>query len=486
MHASHREGQAPKSAWLPCLRRTLGITVFLIMLPSIGPRASRCAPFAGEGCTSRQDKTKNPRYGLFAARRLRFARIFTQKTRHNKTSGETALVFSALLSAYMMSQFFRVFLSVVALDLSRDLGFDAADLGSISAMWFAAFALSQFPVGFLLDRHGPRRTLGGLMLVAVAGAALMAMAHSLTDCLIGMALIGIGCSPVLMSSLFVFGRFYPPERFGMLAAWMIGLGSLGSLVSASPLAWSIMTFGWRASLGMTAVLTGLSVGFCILVLRDPPRGPASHNAIGLGQGIVRILSIRALWPLMPITFLSYAFVVATRSLWITPFFRDIFYYELTELGHVAFLMSAFMVVGALAYGPLERVMKSPRLPSLWGGLITAACFLGLGFFGPKSAVTALVLLSAIGAVGLSYGVLMGHAKLFFPPELLGRGVTLLNFMFIAGGGVVQYISGHIIQRANQSGLDPETLYARLFLVYGVLMLLVSLIYAFSREKPDHA
>ena len=400
--------------------------------------------------------------------------------------GDIALVFSALLSAYMMSQFFRVFLSVVALDLSRDLGLDAADLGSISAIWFAAFALSQFPVGFLLDRHGPRRTLSGLMLIAVVGAGLMAMAQSLTDCLIGMALIGVGCSPVLMSSLFVFGRFYPPERFGMLAAWMIGLGSLGSLVSASPLAWSIMTFGWRISLGLTAVLTAASVIFCFLVLQDPPRSTTAQSDSGLWQGIMRILTIRALWPLMPITFLSYAFVVATRSLWITPFFRDIFHYELAEIGHVAFLMSSFMVIGALIYGPLERLLESPRLPSLWSGYITAACFLALGTFGPQNAVIALVLLAAIGAVGLSYGILMGHAKLFFPPELLGRGVTLLNFLFIAGGGVVQYLSGQIIQRANQSGLDPETLYSRLFTIYGLLMLLVSFIYAFSREKPDPA
>jgi predicted MFS family arabinose efflux permease len=395
-----------------------------------------------------------------------------------------ALIFTALLSAYMMSQFFRVFLSVVALDLSRDLGFDSADLGSISAMWFATFALSQFPVGFLLDRHGPRRTLSGLMLIAVIGAGLMAMAQSLTDCLIGMALIGVGCSPVLMSSLFVFGRFYPPERFAMMAAWMIGLGSLGSLISASPLAWSIITFGWRISLAMTAVLTAACVIFCALVLRDPPPNLGAQAPSGLWQGIVRILAIRALWPLMPITFLSYAFVVATRSLWITPFFRDLFHYELSDLGHAAFLMSSAMVVGALAFGPLERWLQSPRLPSLWSGFITAGFFLALGGFGPRNALLSLVLLCGIGAVGLSYGILMAHAKQFFPPDLLGRGVTLLNFLFIAGAGVVQYLSGQIIARAQMAGLDPETLYARLFYVYGGLLLLVSVIYTFSQEKPS--
>ena len=142
-----------------------------------------------------------------------------------------------------------------------------------------------------------------------------------------------------------------------------------------------------------------------------------------------------------------------------------------------------MVVGALAYGPLERVMQSTRRPTLWGGYLTGACFLGLGYFGSHHAVIALALLAAIGAVGLSYGILMGHAKMFFPSDLLGRGVTLLNFLFIAGAGVVQYVSGQVIQQANAAGLAPETLYSNLFYSYGALMLVVSVIYSFSKERP---
>ena len=247
-----------------------------------------------------------------------------------------------------------------------------------------------------------------------------------------------------------------------------------------------MTFGWRVSLAMTAVLTLASLLFCVLVLRDPPRNTTSHSESGLWQGIVRILSIRALWPLMPITFVSYAFVVATRSLWITPFFRDLFHYELSDLGHAAFLMSCAMVVGALAFGPLERLMQSARRPVLWSGFLTAVVFLALGAFGARNAVLSLTLLCVIGSIGMSYGILMAHAKAFFPPDLLGRGVTILNFLFIAGAGVVQYLSGLIIARAQAANLDPETLYARLFSIYGALLLLVSVIYAFSKEKPSDA
>ena len=63
-----------------------------------------------------------------------------------------------------------------------------------------------------------------------------------------MALIGIGCAPVLMASLYVFGRTYPPERFAMLSSLIIGLGSVGNLLGATPLALAVEAFGWRAAM----------------------------------------------------------------------------------------------------------------------------------------------------------------------------------------------------------------------------------------------
>ena len=48
--------------------------------------------------------------------------------------------FLALLFAYVLSQFYRAFLAVVASDLSHDLGLGPAELGMVSAVWFVAFA----------------------------------------------------------------------------------------------------------------------------------------------------------------------------------------------------------------------------------------------------------------------------------------------------------------------------------------------------------
>ena len=40
---------------------------------------------------------------------------------------------------------------------------------------------------------------------------------------------------------------------------------------------------------------------------------------------------------------------------------------------------------------------------------------------------------------MTYGILMTHARAFFPEHLLGRGITFMNFIFIAGAGLIAYV-----------------------------------------------
>ena len=95
--------------------------------------------------------------------------------------------FVALALAYLMSQFFRAFLAVLAPMLSADIGTRAEDLAFASGIWFAAFAGLQLPVGHALDSLGPRRTAGGLFLLAGAGSAVFALANGPVAVAVAMA-----------------------------------------------------------------------------------------------------------------------------------------------------------------------------------------------------------------------------------------------------------------------------------------------------------
>ena len=393
------------------------------------------------------------------------------------------MTFFVLLLAYTLSQFFRAFLAIVAADLVRDLGLDAAQPGDLSAIWFASFAVAQFPVGVALDRVGPRTTIAGFMLAAAAGAAVFATAGGFAGALVGMALIGIGCAPVLMGSLYVFGRVYAPERFAMLASLMIGVGSIGNLIGAAPLALAASAFGWRASLGAIAAFTLVSVALVALFLRDPPRVAAPLAGEAPREGFGSLLAPGPLWTMLPLILVSYAFVIAIRSLWIGPFLAQVHGFDAVARGNGALVMAAAMSVGALAYGPAERLLGSPRKTVLAGSVITAAGLVGLGLFGARGATLALVLFAVVGGAGLSYGILMAHARRFLPAHLLGRGVTLMNFFFIGGAGVVQWISGRFVRATEADGWAPAATYSTLHLAFGVLLLAATAVYWFSPEAP---
>ncbi len=394
------------------------------------------------------------------------------------------LTFAVLLFAYVLSQFFRAFLAIVAGDLMRDLGLDARQLGDLSAIWFATFAIAQFPVGIALDRFGARITIVSFMVLAVAGAAWFAMAQSFAGAMGAMALIGIGCSPVLMGSLYVFGLAYPPERFAMLASLIIGLGSTGNLLGAAPLAWAVTSFGWRPSLAAIAAVTAISVAMIAMFLREPPRPAAPAASAGPRDGLLALLLLRPLWLMVPLTLVGYAFVIALRSLWIAPFLQQVHAFDAVARGEAALVMAATMSLGALAYGPIERWAGGAKPTVVIGSALTAAAIAALGLFGARNGMTAVVIYAAIGAFGMTYGILMGHARLFFPRHLLGRGRDADELRVHRRGRRRAVDLRPHRQVRRRRGPAPAETFATLHLGFAAVLAAATAVYLFTPARPS--
>lgn len=394
------------------------------------------------------------------------------------------LQFSVFLAAYTLSQFYRSFLAVIAPDLARDLALTPSDLGNISSAWFTLFAICQFPVGIALDRIGPRRTVSVVMLAAVAGAALLAFAGSAVQCIVAMGLIGVGCSPVYMGGLYVFARTFPPHRFAFLSSWLIGIGSAGNLLAATPLAYVAARLGWRGSFLAIAVITLAAAAVVALLARDPPRAamaPASQGK-GAARELFDIIGIRELWPLLPLMTVSYAIVVAERGLWIGPFLADVWDLQAVERGNVALLMGLAMSAGALVYGPLDHWLGTRKWVVFAGSVITVLALGALGVVPKPSLAGATALLCVIGGAGISYAVLMAHARPLFPEHLVGRGITFANFLFIGGAALLQPLSGAYVHALKLAGVPAANVYARLHMAFAVILLIATVIYLFSRER----
>jgi len=391
-------------------------------------------------------------------------------------------VFLTFLAAYVLSQFYRSFLAVIAPELAHELMLDAQALGNLQALWILGFVATQFPVGWALDTLGPRRTVSLQMLAAVAGALLFATAHSALALDIAMLLIGAGCGSIYMGAIYLFGRIAAPQRFALLCSWLLGLGAAGNLLAASPLAFVAQSIGWRGAMIGMAAATALSALSVLLLIRDPVR-ITTHGARGLFGGVSDILKIRSLWPLLPITAVSYAVVLAERGLWAGPYFSSVFGLEPVARGNALLVMAAAMSAGAMAYGPLDRLLGTRKWVVFGGVSMTALCFAALAQPG-LSLSAAVIVMGLLGGFGMTYGVLMAHGRSFVPDHLLGRGITLLNVLFIGGAGVLQPLSGALMKRMADA--PPEQSYAMLHLIFAGLLAASLAVYTFSRDNPPKA
>lgn len=385
-----------------------------------------------------------------------------------------------LVLGYLLSQFYRSFLAVLSGLLQADVGVTADDLAFASGLWFLVFALAQLPVGWALDRFGPRRTTALMLgLGGTGGAVIFAVAQNALHINLAMALLGIGCAPVLMAAYYIFARSFPPAIFATLAGAVIGFGSLGNILGALPMAWAAEIFGWRESILAIGGVTGLVAGAIWFIVQDPPRAETLDGARG---SLLDILRIPALWLLLPLLVVNYAPAAGLRGLWVGPYYADLYGATATGIGQVTLLMALAMIAGNFAYGPLDRVFGTRKGVILTGNLLGTACLFALAFFPLAGFWQAALLLAAVGFFGASFPMMMAHGRSYFPPHLTGRGVTFLNLCSIGGVGVLQVLSGRV--HASAPATPPEAAYQTLFLFFAILLLIGCIIYAFAKDRTD--
>jgi len=383
-----------------------------------------------------------------------------------------------LCLAYVLSQFFRAFLAVLSGPLERDLGATPDDLAFASGLWFLVFAAMQIPVGWALDRVGPRRTAAVLLLIGGGGgAALFAVATTPAHVSLAMALIGVGCAPVLMASYYIFARQFPPAKFATLAALMLGVGSVGNLVASYPMAFAAETVGWRVALWGLAAISGVVAAGIAVLVRDPER--ITGDARG---SVLDLLRMPVLWAILPLMFVAYAPSAALRGLWAGPYLRDVFGLDTGAVGQATLVMGVAMIAGTLTYGPLDRMVGSRKWVIFGGNLMAALALLALILWPDRSLALSVALLAVIGFAGASFPVIVAHGRAFIPAHLAGRGVTLLNLFGIGGVGVAQFVTGPL--HATVAAQGALAGHVAIFALFAGALALGLAVYLFSRDSMD--
>lgn len=194
--------------------------------------------------------------------------------------------------------------------MRQDLSITLPQMGLLLSVFPMTYALSQLPLGILIDRLGPRKLLG-------AGVALWSLAQGFSGFATGLNqlwvcrfFLGIGEGPSMPAGTKVIKRWFSADQRGSAMGIFTGANHLGQAIAAPVLTGLMVLLGWR----WMFIFMGM-VGFASAVVwfltykepRDAELSAADHAILVQGDVIPAIAE--------PMTFAVWKRLFRFRTSW---------------------------------------------------------------------------------------------------------------------------------------------------------------------------
>ena len=393
-------------------------------------------------------------------------------------------VFLVFAFGYFISCLLRAITATLSPVLTSEFNLLAADLGLLAGGYFLGFACMQIPLGYLLDKYGPKKIVTSFLLIALIGIISFALAKSFSGLLISRILIGVGVSACLMAPLTGYRIWYAENQQQRANSWMLMVASLGFLSSTLPVQLLLPSFGWRWIFGGIALLTFLSI---LLMLLFIPNWNLNKNRVL--ENSDKTGSLSDVWKnrffisVIPMGLFNYGGLMAIQTLWAGPWMIRVSGYTPLESATGLFWINVTMLISFFLWGYFL-----PKINSI-GFSATRILKLGLpvGFLvmltiiilGPKAGafhITMFILSSIFlsvtqPAVGLSFA---GHSA--------GKALTSFNLLIFAGTFVMQWLMGFVIDIVKSLGHSEIFAFKSAFSVFLILSIISYIFFLVLNKK----
>jgi len=380
-------------------------------------------------------------------------------------------LFLCFAFAYFLSTLIRAVTATLAPALVQEFDLSAGDLGLLAGAYFLGFALTQLPLGALLDRLGPKRVVLAFLSVAVLACVAFARASGFVELLLGRLLCGVGVSACLMAPLTGYRRWFAPGAQMRASSLMLMTGALGMVASTLPVQWLLPYVGWR---GLFLVLGALlAVSMALIAWQVPAHAdtpdpiiesePTSFRKRDAGPTVpppdpllegAKNTGYAAVWrdpffrSLAPIGLVGYGGMVAIQTLWAAPWLANVAGYSAAQTSAAMFWLNVAMLLAFMLWGwanPwLTRHGWRPKQLMVWGMPVHIALLALMACAGSRLGVYSAVfwtLFCVSGTVGSLAQPAVGMA---FPAALAGRALSSFNLLIFTGVFVVQWGIGLLI------------------------------------------
>ena len=362
-------------------------------------------------------------------------------------------VFFVFAFGYFLSCLLRAITATLSPVLTLEFELMAADLGLLAGGYFLGFASMQIPLGYLLDKFGPKKIVSSFLLIAFIGTLSFALAQSFSGLLISRILIGVGVSACLMAPLTGYRIWFAENQQQRANSWMLMIASLGFLSSTLPVQLLLPALGWR---WLFAGIAGLILISIFLMLAFIPKW--DHQKNESLENPVRQGSLSDVWKnkffisVIPMGLFNYGGLMAIQTLWAGPWMIRVAGYTPLESATGLFWINITMLVSFFLWGYFL-----PRITNLG---FSALKILKLGL--PVSFLVMLTIIILGSKAGAFYITLFILSSIFlsvtqpavglsFQSHLAGKALTSFNLLIFLGTFIMQWVMGLVIDLVKNYG-----------------------------------
>ena len=393
-------------------------------------------------------------------------------------------VFFVFAFGYFLSCLLRAITATLSPVLTLEFELMAADLGLLAGGYFLGFASMQIPLGYLLDKFGPKKIVSSFLLIAFIGTLSFALAQSFSGLLISRILIGVGVSACLMAPLTGYRIWFAENQQQRANSWMLMIASLGFLSSTLPVQLLLPSLGWRWLFGGIAGLILISI---FLMLAFIPKW--DHQKDESLENPVRQGSLSDVWKnkffisVIPMGLFNYGGLMAIQTLWAGPWMIRVAGYTPLESATGLFWINITMLVSFFLWGYFL-----PRITNLG---FSALKILKLGL--PVSFLVMLTIIILGSKAGAFYITLFILSSIFlsvtqpavglsFQSHLAGKALTSFNLLIFLGTFIMQWVMGLVIDLVKNSGYTEITGFKAAFSFFLFLSLISYIFFLIINKK----
>ncbi|MFE5774469.1 MFS transporter [Brachybacterium sp. NPDC056505] len=415
---------------------------------------------------------------------------------HRKVRNLRYFVLIWLLLAGVLNYMDRASVSIAAPHMIDELGLTQTDIGLMGSVFSWTYAICQLPVGYLIDKVGPRRMYFLAVGIWSIASALMAAGHTLGHFLVFRVLLGIGESPNSPNSSKISTHWFPRSERGQAAGIWDSGSKWGSAIAPPVLTVLMLAFGWRAmflALGVAGIVLAAAFWAFYRAPEDAKRlsdeeyrhilagRDAAESADAVKIPWLKLFTFRQTWGMM-LGFFTSIWIWNIFITFLPLFLQHSLGVSIAQTGVVAAIPYVVAALGAIFGGRITLILaRRGRTPLASKRIVLVIASIVIGVLLclvplVHTLALALVVLSlALGLIAVVQAQAWAVTSDIVPDAYAARFGGIMNFGGYFGGALAPVITGMVF--------DATGSYSPSFVLAGVIAACGALFFGLLIRRP---